>query len=186
MTDDEELVRQAKDGDVFAMLELAERSAKSGDLVRARERFEWIADNCDNASAALEVARLAYESDDFGSITEWLSKAAAAPDAVQWFWEDLAKHARSEDGDTRTKAKSALQTAADQGDAQAMLTVALLAKEQGRMEVAVQWYRRALAAGLWWVGDSELHQLVDDGDYEEDEVLDEGARADDLLRDPDN
>lgn len=167
MTDHDELVRQAEDGDVFAMLELAELSAKSGDLVRAREQFEWIADNCDNASAALEVARLAYESDDFGSITEWLGKAAAAPDAVQWFWEDLAKHARSEDGETRKKAKSALRTAADQGDAQAMLAVALLAKEQGRMEVAVQWYRRALVAGLWWVGDSELHELVEDDGYDE-------------------
>jgi hypothetical protein len=187
MTDREELERKSEEGDVFASLELAELIEKSGDIGEARRRYEWMASVWENATAAIEAARLSYEMGDFSEMAKWVGYAAAAPEVMQWFWDDLGTKARSSDATSRSKAKSALKTASDQGAYYATVILAHLAKEQGRISAAKRLYEKALQDG-YWDEDPELAGLEEEevgddaggfsGDWGDGESRDDGGWLD--------
>jgi hypothetical protein len=157
-----ELEQKTRQGDISAGLELADLSEKSGDIDEARRLYEWLADDLESVTAAMELARIAYEAGDYASIPKWVSYAngngLGSPD---FFWEDLAKFARSSDPKKSSQAKAAIRACADQGSEEALDLQIRLTAEQGRIAAARHMYEQALVDGL--IGDDpELATLLED------------------------
>jgi hypothetical protein len=164
-----ELERKAEQGDIAAGLELADLLEKSGDIDQARRLYEWLADDLESVAAAMELARIAYETGDYASIPKWVSYASGnGLGDASFFWEDLTKLARSSDPKKSSQAKAAIRASADQGSERALGILIRLTAEQGRIAAARQMYEQALVDGLI-TDDPELAMLVEDDETDADE-----------------
>ena len=183
MSSREDLEKELEGGNFFVVRELAELIEKSGDLAGARSLYEWMATNLESTDGAYEAARLAYEAGDYSVIPEWLHTAVGNGGDSHFFWEYLLRLASAPDSAVRSNAKMAIRVAADQGEPEAMIILALLAMDQGRRDTARHWYSIALET------DGETHPELEEfcgGDLDEPDALDGDDWAQDLLDDHDD